>query len=126
MRRGYTLIEIIVVLVIMGLAATLVAPALFRSPTYDRQRQLTALVQSARSAAADKGEVVYVRIEPSGAWDMEATEGQFSNGRIDRLSGSPLTLIVSPVGSCSFDVRSSAAAAAAIALDPLTCDVRVR
>ncbi len=122
--NGYTLIEVIVVLVIMGLAAALVAPALLRSPMYDRQRQLTDLVQSARSAAADKGEIVYVRIEPTGDWHMEGTEGAFSRGRMDRLSAAPLTLIVSPVGSCSFDVRSTAAAAAVTALDPLTCDVR--
>jgi prepilin-type N-terminal cleavage/methylation domain-containing protein len=127
---GYTLIEVIVVLVIMGLAAALVAPAIFRSPAYDRQRQVTALVDAARDAAAKRGEVIYASIAPNGVWTMEGgglpLEGELTHGRIDPLSSAPLTLIVSPVGSCAFDVRSTAAAAAAVRLDPLTCDIRVR
>lgn len=128
--KGYTLIEMIVVLVIMGLAAALVAPTIFRSPAYDRQRQLTTLISVARDAAAKRGEVIYTSIQPNGAWTMEGgglpLEGELTHGRMDPLSTAPLTLIVSPVGSCSFDVRSTAAAAAAVRLDPLTCDIRVR
>ena len=129
MRRGYTLIEMLVVLVIMGLAAGLVAPMLLRPTTYDRQRQLTAVVQAARTTAANRGEVIYVRIEPTGEWRMEGgglpSEGKVASGRMDRLSTTPLTLIVSPIGSCSFDVRSTATAAAIVRLDPLTCELRL-
>lgn len=128
-RRGYTLIEMLVVLVIMGLAAGLVAPLLLRPTTYDRQRQLTAVVQAARNTAATRGEVIYVRIEPTGEWHMEGgglpVEGDVARGRMDRLSQSPLTLIVSPIGSCSFDVRSTAAAAAIVRLDPLICEMKL-
>jgi prepilin-type N-terminal cleavage/methylation domain-containing protein len=128
-RDGYTLIEMLVVLVIMGLAAGLVAPMLLRPTTYDRQRQLTAVVQAARTTAATRGEVIYVRIEPTGEWHMEggglAVEGDVARGRMDRLSTAPLTLIVSPIGSCSFDVRSTAAAAAIVKLDPLICELRL-
>jgi prepilin-type N-terminal cleavage/methylation domain-containing protein len=123
--RGYTLIEMIVVLAIMALAATLVAPALLRSPVYDRQHQLAAVVQATRGAAADHGEVIYLRIEPNGQWHMEGAEGAVSHGRIDPISSADLTLIVSPVGSCAFDVRSNAAAAAVVRLDPLTCEMRL-
>jgi prepilin-type N-terminal cleavage/methylation domain-containing protein len=123
--RGYTLIEIIVVLVIMALAATLVAPALLRSPAYDRQRQLTAVVQATRGAAADHGETIYLRIEPNGQWHMEGVEGVVNHGRMDPISSAGLTLVVSPVGSCAFDVRSNAAAAAVVRMDPLTCEIRL-
>jgi prepilin-type N-terminal cleavage/methylation domain-containing protein len=129
MRRGYTLIEMLVVLVIMGLAAALVAPVLLRPTTYDRQRQLTAVVQAARITAANRGEVIYVRIEPTGQWHMEGgglpIEGDVARGRMNRLSAAPLTLIVSPIGSCAFDVRSTAAAAAVVQLDPLTCQLKL-
>jgi prepilin-type N-terminal cleavage/methylation domain-containing protein len=129
MRRGFTLIEMLVVLVIMGLAAGLVAPMLWRPTKYDRQRQLTAVVQAARSTAATRGEVIYLRIEPTGEWHMEGgglpVEGDVARGRMDRLSRSPLTLIVSPIGSCSFDVRSTSAAATVVQLDPLACEIRL-
>ena len=129
-RRGFTLVEMVVVLVIMGLAAALVAPALLRSPVYDRQRQVTAVVQAAREAAAKRGEIIYVRFEPTGAWHMESgglpLEGDVGHGRIDPLSSAGLTLIVSPVGSCAFDVRSTAAATATVRMDPLTCDIRMK
>ncbi|HWZ58610.1 MAG TPA: prepilin-type N-terminal cleavage/methylation domain-containing protein [Gemmatimonadaceae bacterium] len=123
-RRGFTLIEMIVVLAVMALAVALVLPAL-RTPG-PRTSGLQAILTSARAAAANRGELIYVRIEPTGAWHMEGggspLEGELTRGRIDALSTVPLTLIVSPVGSCAFDVRS-AAAGAALSLDPLTCEL---
>src|SRR3989442_1011622 len=108
-RAGFTLIEMLVVLVLMGLAVALVAPALF--PARHDESALRALLGSARDAAARRGEVVYLRIDVGGRWRMEP------------VFATPVTLVVSPLGSCAFDVRSSAAAAV-VALEPLTCDLR--
>jgi hypothetical protein len=47
-------------------------------------------------------------------------DGPIQSGQVDPFPGLPLTLIVSPVGSCGFDVRS-AKAASVIRLDPLAC-----
>jgi prepilin-type N-terminal cleavage/methylation domain-containing protein len=123
MRHGYTLIEMLVVLIIMGLAAALVAPSLLKSGGYDRQRQLAAIVQAARETAAKRSETIYVRVDPTGTWRMEGAEGAISQGRMERLSTIGLTLVVSPVGSCAFDVRSIAAAAQVVRLGPPTCDL---
>jgi prepilin-type N-terminal cleavage/methylation domain-containing protein len=124
--RGYTLIELLVVLVIMGLASAIVLPALLRARSSDRPLQ--AVIESARDAAAQRGEMIYLRIEPTGAWHMEGggspLESDSAGGHIAPLAAVPLTLLISPSGSCAFDVRS-AAAARALLLDPLTCTVRV-
>jgi prepilin-type N-terminal cleavage/methylation domain-containing protein len=128
LRPGYTLLEMLVVLALMGLAAALVLPAL--RTTGHRDSGLQTVVTATRAAAAHRGEVIYLRVEPDGAWHMEGggspLEGDLTGGRIDALSTDPLTLIVSPVGSCAFDVRSTAAAAAVVTLDPLTCEITRR
>src|SRR5256885_15378628 len=69
-RSGFTLIEILVVLILMGLVAVLVVPALF--PRHHDQSALNALLVSAREVAARRGEVVYVHIDPTGDWRAEA------------------------------------------------------
>src|SRR6266540_1141331 len=120
MRSGFTLVEVVVVLILMGLVAALVPPRHDESP-------LAGLVESARAAAARRGETVYLTITPTGEWRMEGganpLEGTLAAGRIQPFLAVPVTLVVSPIGSCGFDVRS-AAAAAAVALDPLTCEIR--
>ena len=124
-RSGFTLIEILVVLILMGLAAALVAPALL--PHHHDQSALSALLASAREVAARRGEVVYLHIDPTGQWRMEAganpLAGTLATGSVPPFLAASVTLMVSPLGSCAFDVRS-AAAAGAVALDPLTCQIR--
>lgn len=121
---GFTLIEVLVVLALMGLAAGLVAPALLHAR---RQRPaLNSLIPTAREEAARRGEMVYLRVDGSGQWRMEGAAspaaGPFAAGHVEPFPGVPLTLIVSPLGTCAFDVPS-AAAARVIQLDPLTCDI---
>jgi prepilin-type N-terminal cleavage/methylation domain-containing protein len=123
--HGYTLIELLVVLVLMGLAAALVLPALL--PPRKNEPALEALIRSVRETAAQRGEVIYLQIEQTGQWRMEGggspLEGDLAHGRLP-LASAPMTLIVSPLGSCALDV-SSAAPASTPALDPLTCDLTV-
>ncbi len=124
-RPGFTLVEILVVLIMMGLAAALVAPALLAP--HHHASTLNDVVAGAREAAARRGEVLYLSIEPTGRWRLEGganpLEGTLAAGRVEPFVAVPVTLIVSPLGSCAFDVRS-AAAASAITLEPLTCDIR--
>jgi prepilin-type N-terminal cleavage/methylation domain-containing protein len=119
---AYTLIELIVVLAIMSLAAAVVLPALLRARTGTTPVQT--VIESARDAAAHRGETISLRIDPSGTWHMHGTgsalEADSATGHITPLATAPLTLLVAPSGSCAFDVRS-AAAARGLSLDPLSC-----
>ncbi len=123
-RSGFTLIEMLVVLILMGLVAVLVVPALV--PRH-HQSPLNALLVSAREVAARRGEVVYVHIDPTGDWRMEAGanphQAALATGRVEPFFTAAVTLMVSPLGSCGFDVRSAAAVGADL-LDPLTCEMR--
>jgi prepilin-type N-terminal cleavage/methylation domain-containing protein len=119
---GHTLIELIVVLAIMSLAAAVVLPALLRARTGTTPVQT--VIESARDAAAHRGETISLRIDPSGTWHMHGTgsalEADSATGHVTPLATAPLTLLVAPSGSCAFDVRS-AAAAHGLSLDPLSC-----
>lgn len=124
-RSGFTLPEILVVLIVLALAAAFAVPALLpkrdRSPT-----GLASLLQPAREAAASRGETIHLRIMASGDWRMtgaaSSDDGPVASGHVDPFPGLPLTLIVSPLGSCGFDAFSTVAAAA-IRLDPMACEV---
>jgi prepilin-type N-terminal cleavage/methylation domain-containing protein len=124
-RSGFTLLELLVVLILMGLVAALVAPALL--PRHRDQSALNTLLASARDLAAQRGDVVSVHIDPTGEWRMEAggnpVQAPIATGRLQPFFTVAVTLMVSPLGSCGFDVRS-AAAVDAKALDPLTCEMR--
>jgi type II secretory pathway pseudopilin PulG len=120
---GFTLLELVVVLVVLMLAAALAAPALVRPPDH-RRSGLDALILGAREAAARRGETVRLSIDASGKWRLEGSastaEAPVQSGEVEPFPGLPFTLIVSPVGSCGFDARS-AAADSVVRLEPLTC-----
>ena len=121
---GYTLLEIAVVLVLIGMAAALAAPVLLRANP--GRSGFEELIATGREAAVRRGEVLYLRVSASGQWSLEApsasTPDSLASGHIDAV-GSPLTLMFQPNGSCMFDV-ATVARGIAIQLDPLTCEVQ--
>jgi prepilin-type N-terminal cleavage/methylation domain-containing protein len=125
-RRGFTLLEILVVLILMGIAAGLVIPVLLPPRGLDAS-PLSELVRSARQTAARRGETLYVTMSASGQWRFDGAasldQGPLATGALDDYQAPGGTLVVSPIGTCAFDVRSGAAAQA-IPLDHLTCEVR--
>lgn len=122
-RRGFTLVEILVVLILMGIAAGLVAPA-FLPPRRVAESAVAALVRRAQDVAAQRGETIYLGLSAGGSWRLDGAasldRGAIATGRLDGYAGPAGTLVVSAVGTCAWDVRS-VAAANAVPLDPLTC-----
>jgi hypothetical protein len=118
------MIELVVVLLIVGMAAALAAPALLRSRPVESG--FSALVANARATAVRRGETIYLRIGESGKWSIDgaasSAAGPLISGQIEPIPGAPLTLLVTPTGSCALDVPS-ASAGSSIRLDPLTCSV---
>ena len=126
--RGFTLIEMLVVLALLGLAAAVVAPSLRRADDGPADA-LGELLPHVRAVAASRGETMYLRIAESGDWRIEgaasADEPAVETGRVDRFEGLPLVLVVAPTGTCGLDAWSAASATAVAArLDPLACELR--
>src|SRR3989442_13894339 len=105
----------------MGLRVGLVAPPLLPGP--QDQSDVNALLRSAREVAARRGEVVYLHIDPTGDWRMEGTPTPLATGHVQPFLTVAVTVMVSPLGTCGFDVRS-AAAVGTVPLDPLSCGMR--
>jgi prepilin-type N-terminal cleavage/methylation domain-containing protein len=126
-RSGFTLVELLVVLVVMGLMVGLVAPSIIPRQERDERDSLAPVVRFAREAAVRRSETVHLSIDPSGAWRVDATsatgEPPLATGRVEHYAGGRATLIVSPIGTCAPDA-ASARAAQAFDLDPLTCELR--
>lgn len=123
---GFTFVEVIVVLVLLVLATALVAPAfIFREEA--GRSPLADVVSGVQKLAARRGETLYLNVSEDGSWSVEGAasreEGHVAEGRLGTdYRGPRFTLVVSPLGSCGFDVRS-AAAARQIPIEPLTCEV---
>lgn len=70
-RRGFTLIEMIVVLIIVAVLAWLTAPAMMRMMAPHAEEgdatPLTALLRGARRASIERGVVVALTLDPVGA-----------------------------------------------------------
>ena len=127
-RRGFTLLEVIIVLLLMALATALVAPAITSRQPRTRD-ELAALLQVARMAAVRRGEVVTVTVAASGQWrldgDASAAAGPISSGQLGAKPAAPLTVAVSPLGACA-PALDSASTALLASVDPLTCEPPAR
>jgi len=123
---GFTLLELLVVLILMALAAGFVAPALIVPAEADRA-PLIALLQTTRETAVQRGETLRLGIGSSGRWRLDGTSAlevePIATGVLPNYDGPPATLVVSPLGMCAFDVLSDRAFQN-ISLDPLTCTVQ--
>lgn len=123
MRRGFTLVELLVVLVLMGLAIGLVAPAL-RPPEAPSESALAPLLRAGRSAAIRRGEPTLLTVERDGRWQLagRASPGDLlADGRI-AAPRARFSVVFSPLGTCAPDVASGAAEA--LPIEMLDCGMR--
>ena len=116
-HRGVTLLELLIVLTLMGIAATLVVPALAR-PVRAPEAASDSLVASARRTAIRRAEPLRVRVAPDGAWDVvtQRNGAVIDSGHVqDSLPA--LELLLDALGGCVPVARTATAAS----YDPLTC-----
>lgn len=145
-HEGFTLVETITVLVILGVAAAAVVPALdalLRPGPRAAAEELAGAYRSARAAAASRAATATVTLDPrSGAWRVFVGS---ASGADDVLAGGNLltdradTRVVAPAGDrlvARFDARSRARAPTVVFeragerftvhVDPWTGAVRLR
>ena len=115
------------VLILLALAAGLVAPAIIIRER-EESSQLANVISGSQALAVRRGEIIHLHVAADGAWRVEGAasieEGVLASGRLEDFPGPPFTLVVSPIGTCGFDVRSTEAARA-LPIDPLTCELAV-
>jgi prepilin-type N-terminal cleavage/methylation domain-containing protein len=120
-RRGFTLLELLVVLVMLGLAVALVLPSL-RVP--DRARAQSSVLERARATAVRRGEAVRLVIARDGAWTVRATsdttDAILLSGTGTEASGPDIaqSVVISALGTC---LPEGAFAVGTAAWDPARC-----
>jgi prepilin-type N-terminal cleavage/methylation domain-containing protein len=123
-RRGVTLIEMLVVIILIALAAGMVVPMLRSAPR--PAPSLAGLIPGARDAAARRGETVRLRVSDNGDWRLtgDAAGDSIAAGRVEPFEGLPLTLVVGPLGSCQLEPEAAGPGGRRPpAIDPLTCQI---
>ncbi len=109
-RAGLTLLELLVVLTLLGLAAALAAPAL-RPPAAPPATPLARTVAEARATALRRAEALQLDVDSDGGWRLRARDSVLARGQLDaRAAGDalPLRLAISPLGVCVPEPRDDA------------------
>ena len=97
--RGFTLLEIVVTLVLLGLAAALVAPA-FRTDSAPDER-LQSVLAMTREAAVRRAQTLVLHVDDRGSWRLVAAVESTSIARGRFVDGtSDLRIRVNPLGAC--------------------------
>lgn len=98
--KGFTLIEVVVVLTLLGIMAAVVVPAVrelsARSPSAEAAEPVLALIRSTRSAALSRAGRVTLRLDPSRATyrvesDSDGTTIILQQGTLPLPTGATLT-----------------------------------
>ncbi|MDZ7631068.1 MAG: GspH/FimT family pseudopilin [Gemmatimonadaceae bacterium] len=121
-RRAFTLLELLVVLVLLGLTAAFVLPTL-RLPA-PATGQGSALSR-ARATAVRRGEAVRLEFGASGSWTVRATADTTGvillAGRAtsaDSQAGVAQSVVISALGAC---LPEGTAVGGTVAWDPARC-----
>jgi prepilin-type N-terminal cleavage/methylation domain-containing protein len=122
--RGFTLLEILIVLLLLGLAFALVAPS-FVSPRNKQDDAVQRLIDEARRLAVQRAGAVTLSIRADGAWTIESQGSldmtQLKQGSIDRTAAVPMRVQVSALGACLLE--SMLETNGAVTLDPVHCRI---
>jgi prepilin-type N-terminal cleavage/methylation domain-containing protein len=120
---GYTLLELIVVLILLGVVAAVVAPGL-SSLRADPAPELQLVIGRARDAAIRRGETIHLRVDRSGAWRATAGTAELGeplgSGRLRAPVQTATDLVFSPLGTCAAPAESLPPALSP-EIDPLIC-----
>jgi prepilin-type N-terminal cleavage/methylation domain-containing protein len=118
-RCAFTLVEMVVVLVVLGLALAVVGPAMMlpqRHPDADR------VIELSRAIAIRRAEHVEVAIDSTGRWAVRAprsADNAIQSGQIASSDARALKIDISPLGLCSMDDQSTRA----LSIDAFSCSV---
>jgi prepilin-type N-terminal cleavage/methylation domain-containing protein len=102
-RDGFTLVELLVVLVLIGLAFVLVAPSVI-TQSRGGQPEIQRVIDGARRLALQRAEALTLSIDASGEWRILAGAALDGNplraGVLEAPDGGFLRVRISALGAC--------------------------
>ncbi|MEO6444473.1 MAG: prepilin-type N-terminal cleavage/methylation domain-containing protein [Gemmatimonadaceae bacterium] len=104
---GFTLFELVVALVVMGIAAALVMPSL--SVPRPESAGLRSVLPHVRGVAIARAQTLAFSVAADGAWTLAPRPPDdsvvFERGRLDPVPSSGFELTLTPVGACLASAR---------------------
>ncbi len=104
-RRGVTLLELLVVLLLLGVTAALVVPALLPRRPDPQSDAVDRAVTRARRYAIQRAESLRLQVRSDGAWVIQGSRSgtPVDSGGPTALGAvtSPLIVVIDPLGSCT-------------------------
>ena len=97
-RRGVTLLELLVVLLLLGLAVALTLPRIAVPRGPDAGDPLARTVAMGRALALRRAEALRLEVDADGRWRLLARDSVLQRGQLP--AAAPLRLGISPVGVC--------------------------
>lgn len=114
---GFTLLEIVVVLVLLGLAAALVTPAFQSGPAPDEG--LRSVLAATRETAVRRAQTLVLQVDDGGSWRIVAAGDSTALGTGHFTDGTKgLRIRVNPLGACFNEGARST-----VGLDAIACAV---
>ena len=97
-RRGVTLLELLVVLLLLGLAVALTLPRISLPRAADEGDPLARTVAMGRALALRRAEALRLEVDADGRWRLLARDSVLQRGVVP--AAAPLRLGISPLGVC--------------------------
>lgn len=120
-RNGFTLVEILVVLVLFTLVFALSAPSLLPSAPAGSARAQD-LIDEARRTAVTRAMAVSLSLGSDGRWVLAGAGvagTQLGSGAIDWPQEVPMRVHISPLGACHLE--AAGVSGSAFTIDPVRC-----
>lgn len=122
-RSAFTLIEMVVVLAILGIALSIAGPSLIRPVTANN---LQSVIDRTRSLALRRAEPVMLVVAEDGEWRAYAVRSgrdPVASGKLGESSATGMRIDISALGLCTSDEISSDGTVGATTLNPFACTV---
>ncbi|MGH7470167.1 MAG: type II secretion system protein [Longimicrobiales bacterium] len=120
--RGFTLVEVLIVLTLLGLASALVAPRLIE-PRADRESAPQGVIDAARRIAIHRAQAVTLLIDGDGRWLVEAEDAgvatRLRTGTVAWPHALPVRMQISALGVCLLE--ASHGTSPSLAIDAVRC-----
>ncbi len=125
MRRGLTLIEVVIALAILVIAASIIYPNVFRQKNTDSAVSEATLLEQTRAFAVARAEPMRLRVQHDGAWEI-VTEGApsavLASGQLAEAPASAFEVRVTELGACLPGPKDKANEGPVI--DAVSCTIR--